>query len=234
MKFKSIPHQNGIIGIAVYWLEWALDFIPIGFAIYCIYLCILLSLQYWIKVNGSGALISAVFAIVLAAVSAATNMLQQFSCIESLQKIIKYVYFFVTIFALVVHAVLLSFFTPITFVRSSTDFYQYTMSNYQTNSLARHYYDLYINQPYEVHEVIWNRTVSQKIPLASFFIVWGFCFSLFFLGSNYIECQKRSGSAYQQPSQMQPNDQSDLQPLNHIPENENDEIVQNEEEENEQ
>lgn len=234
MNLKPIPHQNGIIGIGVYWFEWALDIIPIAFAAYCIYLCTLLSLQYWTKANGVDALVSAAFAIIFAAGSATINMLHQFSCIESLQKMMKNLFYIITVCALITHAVLLSFFTPITFARSSQNFYQYTLSNNRTDSTANHYFNLYRDQPYEVHSIIWNRTVSQKIPLASFFIIWGVCFSLYFLGTNYTESQKRLGSTYHPSSQMQPNDQSDLQPLHHVSENENDEITNRNEEEAEE
>ena len=224
MKLKPIPNQNGIIGVAVYWLEWALDLIPIAFFAYNIYLCTLLALQYWIKVNGSSAFICVIFAIIFSLLSAVANILRQFSFIESLQEYIKYIYYIVTIISLLIHAVMLQFFTPISYYRSSTDFYEYTMSHNQTDSVANHYYNLYINQQYEIQKILWDRTITQKIPLASFFIIWSVCFSLYFLGSNYTECQKPSNSAYQQSSQLQPNDQSDLQLLHHIPEDENEEI----------
>lgn len=231
MKLKPIPSQYGIIGVAVYWLEWALDIVPLAFAAYSIYLCTLLALQYWTKVNGYGALICSVFAIVFAIGSVVLNILTQFSFIETLQKKLEYAHYGCTIVGLIIHAVLLSFFTPIAYVRSSTDFYEHTMDNYKTDSVARHYYNLYTSDPYEVRKIIWDRTITQKIPLTSFFILWGICFSIYFLGSNYTECHDPKSPSHHQNTQYVNQGHSDLEPLRQVPENENDDVQDNNEEE---
>ena len=240
MNFAKLSAKHGIIGSAVFWFAFALDVIPIGFAVYCIYMCTLLSQSYWQKVNGAGSLACAAISIIFAAAADATFILHQFNCIEKLQKLMKYIYLGLTVVALIVHAVLLSFFTPITSTRAIIDFNEYTLQNFNSDPEALYYYNLNATNDgrYQIMEFVWERTINQKIPLVCFFILWCVFFSLYFLGTNYIESLEKHPKQYMNmadqqsaPNQTTPNQefQDDLQPLQQVPENQ--EINQHYEEE---
>ncbi|OHT12378.1 hypothetical protein TRFO_17871 [Tritrichomonas foetus] len=227
--FRNLSSQKRVIGVGVFWLDWALDVIPVGFTAYCIYLCTLLAHSYWQKVNGSGSLACCAIAAIFAAAAIATHMLFQFGCLQSLQSMMKYISFGSTVVALIIHAILLTFFTPITASRSYINFNEYTIMNAASDADAQYYSQLNTTNSgkYQIFKFVWDRTVNQKIPLTAFFILWGVCFSLYFLGFNYLECHKPSPSRQipQQSQFHQPEDQTndDLQPLHQVPNNDNEE-----------
>lgn len=220
MKFKALGSQKGIIAIGVYWIEWALDLIPLGFACFGIYLITVLGNNYWQKVSGVGSLACTILAVIFAIASIVINMSNQFGCMQSIESLLKYLYYAVTIIGLIIHAILLKFFTPISAERGKIDFHEYTTLNYLTDSTAMHYYNLSqtsIGQ-YEIIAFIWDRTVTQKIPTVSFFVFWGVFFALFLLGSSYLDGSSGRNANHENAQPLNPQEQppDDLQPLQQV------------------
>ena len=185
MPFPSLVEaaNHGILGITSYWTKWILDLAPLGYGIYCIYLCTLLAHHYWIKAVGSSALICCIFSLIVAFGAVFTNFIYQFQLLPLQPTIRQYIWIGSSTMALIIAAILLSFFTVSQMSRSSSDLYDYTVRNNATNAEANHYFEqltpnsgIIGNFTGSIATLIFDRSICPKIPLISFFSIWLFSF----------------------------------------------------------
>lgn len=226
MKSFESHTKHRTIGVAVYWLGWAHDVIPLGFLLYCIYLCTLLAHRYWIKVIGAGSLACTIIVIIFCILSILGHILYQFSLIKVNPSVRKYIFMGITIVTLIMHAVLLSFFTPSTMIRYGTDITEFSKKNNATDSDAKYYTDKLstLEGSYEVFKLVNDRTVTPKAPVVSFFIVWITIFVLYVIGLNIVEKDLHEFIAPELPMPRNSNIEHPLDE-NHTEPNDNDTLA---------
>ena len=175
--------SHGILGVTSYWTKWILDLAPFGYGVYCIYLCVLLAHHYWIQAIGSGGLICCIFSLIVAFCATFSNIMDQFQLFSIQQTLRQYIWIASSIVALIIAAILLSFFSISQMSRSTSDLYDYTVTNNATNAEAQNYYEQLTNSTGiignftgSVAEIIFDRSICPKIPLISFFSIWLFSF----------------------------------------------------------
>ena len=182
MKTLAQHVEYGIIGISYYWIKYLLVVTPLIVACYSIYVDTLLGNGLWTSSVGSGGLAVTCILTILSMASVVFAVFYAFQLFAN--PIFRYVYYIVTIVALLFYCISMTFYNGHSYYSSLQDVSEYSSRFNGQDPQATEWFTRYnaTETQFQAIDFIFSRTLGVYNAFKAMFAVWvgSFLFALVF------------------------------------------------------